>query len=104
MNKEKQTWYYLYRTRNIINNKEYIGVRKTDNLFDGYIGCGVRSQKTAASLNKSTSAPFIRAVVKYGYDNFIKEILFFFNSYEELLIKEFELITEEYIKEKTLIT
>lgn len=93
-------YYYLYKTKNIINNKEYIGVHKTDNLRDGYIGCGVKSQNIALTKTKTINSAFISAVVNYGYDYFIKEVLQFFNTYEEALEAEKNIVTLEYIKKK----
>lgn len=58
--------YIVYITINQCNGKFYIGVHRTNpDVFDGYIGCGVTSKKTA---NKKY--PFHKAVRKYGYENF----------------------------------
>lgn len=38
---------FVYQTKNLINGKTYIGVRCTDNLNDGYIGCGITSNNYA---------------------------------------------------------
>jgi hypothetical protein len=94
-------YYYLYRTRNTINNKEYIGVHKTYKLRDGYIGNGIKNQKHAKNLRElGGNSPFLKAVIKYGYNNFIKEVLFHFDTYEEALAKEAELVTIDYVKRK----
>lgn len=66
-----------------MNQKFYIGMHKTDNLNDGYIGSG--------KLLK-------RAIEKYGSANFVKEILFVFDNAQEMFDKEIELITEDEIK------
>ena len=76
-----QTFYFLYKITNQINNKIYLGKHKTKNLDDGYFGSG--------KLLK-------RAITKYGKENFSFEILELFNSEEELNQAEKELITEEF--------
>jgi hypothetical protein len=66
----KRKYNYFYKTENKINNKFYYGVHRTDDLNDGYLGSGIRIQ---------------RAILKYGAENFNKEILKFFDTYEEAL-------------------
>jgi hypothetical protein len=71
---------YFYRIENLINGKFYYGVHKTDNLEDGYVGSGIRISK---------------AIKKYGIENFKKENLLFFDTYDEALEYEIETINEE---------
>ena len=74
-------FYTVYKITCSINNKIYIGKHQTKSLTDGYMGSGQnlkRSQK------------------KYGLDKFSKEILFVFDSEEEMNNKEKELVTEEF--------
>ena len=75
-------YYYLYQIRNKINNKIYIGIHKTQNLNDGYMGSGSYLKK---------------AKEKYGIENFEKTILEFFESNEELLKAEADIVTEEFL-------
>lgn len=74
---------YVYKTTNIINGKEYIGVHTTNNIDDAYFGSG-----------KNIKA----AIRKYGKQCFIKEILRHFTSIEEAYHYERQLVTEEYVK------
>ena len=53
---------YIYLITNNINNKQYIGQHRTDNIDDCYMGSGVALH---------------RAYKKYGLENFTKEILFY---------------------------
>jgi hypothetical protein len=76
-------YYYLYEIKNLINGKIYIGVHKTKNMNDEYMGSG----------------KIIRhAIQKYGVENFTKTILETFNNSEEMFIREKEIVTEEFLK------
>jgi hypothetical protein len=89
---------FTYQTKCLINNKTYIGYHSTNNMNDGYIGCGIRSQAYANAAEKhGTKSPLIRAVVKHGYKNFITIPLCFFNTVEEAKEEERFLVTAKYI-------
>lgn len=55
-------YHIVYLTTNIVNQKIYVGVHSTYNLDDGYLGSG----KT-----------FLKAISKYGVENFKQQILFY---------------------------
>jgi hypothetical protein len=78
---EKQ-YNYFYRIENTLNGKFYYGVHGTNNLEDGYFGSGKR-------LNY--------AIEKYGRENFVKENLIFFETYNQALEYEAEIVNEELV-------
>lgn len=63
------TYYYIYKITNLLDGKVYIGQHTTTNLDDGYFGSGKH---------------IIRAVKKYGKENFRKEIQGFYEDKDEL--------------------
>lgn len=73
---------YIYQITNLTNNKIYIGVHKTDNINDGYMGSG---------------KIITQAIKKYGINNFKKEILEYFDTYELALAKEQNIVTDEFL-------
>lgn len=78
-------FYYIYEIKNNINNKIYVGIHKTKNLNDNYMGSG--------KLIKN-------AIKKYGIKNFCKKILMFCKNYEELLKFEKLIVNESFINNK----
>lgn len=68
--------YYIYKTTNLINHKQYIG-KHYGELDDSYLGSGTLLKK---------------AIEKYGKQNFIKDILYIAKDNDEANIKEKEFI------------
>lgn len=69
---------FVYVTINLVNNKMYIGDHSTNNINDYYLGSG---------------RTFLKAIKKYGRNNFIRIILEEFNTKEEAFN-----VQEKYIK------
>jgi len=74
--------YYIYETKNNVNNKVYVGVHKTNDPNDDYLGSG----------------PIVNAALaKYGRENFSKTILHEFDTQEEAYQMESEIVNEDFI-------
>jgi hypothetical protein len=81
--------YNVYKTTNTVNGKYYIGVHRTNNINDGYLGCGhYRGRK----LREQLDTRLYRAFRKYGDDAFITEVLYKFDNEGDAFKKEKELI------------
>lgn len=77
--------FIIYKTINNTNGKYYIGMHRTSNINDGYLGSG---------------KAITRAIEKYGKNNFSKEILFVFDNEEDMIRKEIEIVTEDVVKDE----
>ena len=91
--------YIVYQTTNLINNKIYVGVHRTNvDIFDFYYGCGC----TKKDQKKSRISGFPAAIRKYGIRNFKRETLFEYPDTEEgkmaAFKKEEEIVTDEFVK------
>lgn len=88
MYKVNRKYHFIYKTTNLLSGRYYIGMHSTDNLDDGYLGSGKRLG---------------RAIKKHGRENFIREILEFCSSREELISKEKDIVNlNEISKEKCM--
>ena len=74
--------YIIYKITNIKNKKFYIGKHQTTNIDDSYFGSGIA---------------LLKAIKKYGKENFKREILYIFDSEIDMNQKEKEIVNEEFI-------
>ena len=82
----KEIFYTVYKITNKINKRIYIGVHKTSNIYDNYMGSGSKLLEDMKNI---------------GIQNFEKEILFVFDNKEDMLLKEKELVNKDFIKDES---
>lgn len=92
--------YIVYLTTNVVNNKIYVGVHKTENpdIFDGYYGNGLNIKDQ--SKLKHPKEPFHYAIKKYGFKNFKRSTIKVFDTLDEALKLEKEIVNKEFIKRR----
>ena len=86
---DSKKYHFLYRTTNLINGRFYIGMHSTDDLDDGYLGAG---------------NALLKAVAKYGRENFKREILAFYPSREELAEAESNYVNPDWLLKNAKVT
>jgi hypothetical protein len=74
--------YLLYKITNLVNGKIYVGVHKTKNINDGYMGSGFLIKK---------------AILKYKIENFKKEVIAECTTEEEMFELEKLIVTQEFV-------
>ena len=77
-------FHLLYKITNKVNGRFYVGIHSTCNRDDGYLGSGKRIKNE---------------ILKYGTQNFVKEIIAEFTNREELLLAEMDLVNEELLSD-----
>ncbi len=88
MPRKEKKYHFIYKTTNLLNGKYYIGMHSADSLNDGYLGSGKRLRY---SINK------------HGKSNHVREILELFDTREELVRREKEVVClDEIAKELCL--
>lgn len=76
--------YTVYKTTNILDGKFYIGVHRTTNVHDEYLGSGKVLR---------------HAILKHGISNFTKDVLFVFEDKESAYQKEMELVNLDVVND-----
>lgn len=79
---DKKVVYTVYKVTNTKNSKFYVGVHKTSNVHDKYLGSGEGIKS---------------AIRKYGRLFFVKEILYIFEKEEDAYKKEAEIVTPDLV-------
>ena len=78
-----QTYYIVYRTTCLVTGEFYVGVHKTRDLHDGYLGSGTRIK---------------RAIAQYGSSCFVREIIALCTNETEMYARERAEIAPHYGK------
>lgn len=85
MEKKDMKYYFVYETTNLINGKKYRGAHQTEDMNDGYLGSG---------------AVIVKAIKKYGKENFYRSIIAFYTNVEEMYLGEAYYIDYDWICRK----
>ena len=76
-------YYIVYKTTNLKTGYIYVGVHRTNDLDDGYLGSGKKLKK---------------AVEFHGAENFKRETLFTFDNEEDMFAKEAEIVNKAFVR------
>lgn len=76
--------YLLYKTTNIKTGQYYIGIHQTNNIEDGYLGSGTVIH---------------RVIKKYGTQSFQRTILGSFETRQEMIKAERQIVTEQIVND-----
>lgn len=81
-------FYTVYKVTHLPSGRFYIGMHRTHDLQDRYLGSG----------------KIVRAIVKkYGSSSLVKEILYVFDTPEEMVAKEIEILSPEILADPKIL-
>lgn len=81
-------FFLVYRIKNLLTNEQYVGVHKTLNKNDSYMGSGPEIKN---------------AIQQYGLENFKKSIIKICKTEDEMYEYEKKIVTKEFISRKDVL-
>jgi len=94
---ENNIKFIVYCTTNLVNNKIYIGVHRTNpEYFDGYLGNGCYVNQP--STYKDAKTKFQCAIIKYGSKKFKRTTIAIFDSEDDAYMLEADIVNEQFLQ------
>lgn len=94
---ENNIKFIVYCTTNLVNNKIYVGVHKTNpEYFDGYLGNGCYANQPGTY--KESKTKFQRALIKYGTKKFKRVTIAVFDNEDEAYMLEADIVNEKFLQ------
>ena len=94
---ENNIKFIVYCTTNLVNNKIYVGVHKTNpEYFDNYLGNGCYANQP--STYKESKTKFQRALIKYGPKKFKRVTIASFDNEDEAYMLEADIVNEKFLQ------
>lgn len=102
----EKKFHYIYKVTHIESKRTYIGIHSTNDIDDRYFANGVylssdKSKNDWVRLNhgdKAREGHIKHALIKYGKKAFKREIIEYCNSREELITREGEIVTQDFVE------
>ena len=94
---ENNIKFIVYCTLNLVNNKIYVGVHKTNpEYFDGYIGNGCYINQP--STYKDAKTKFQQALIKYGDKKFKRITIAVFDNADDAFMLEANIVNKDFLQ------
>lgn len=104
--KSKKGYIYLYKTTNLITGNIYVGLRVYNGLDvskDLYLGNGFRVRGGVLLNCFNNKTDFAKEIYRYGFENFKKEIICFFENKVDGLQSEQNVVDEDFISKENVL-